>query len=167
MSNLDVRISTEADFEEIFQIWLENQQQATGRILSQTESSTFKAEFLRLFFHVPHAIFYVAESASKELVGWQALLPLLSNPILGKYTAQSSTYVKKTFFKHDAGGRLFEYAITDAKRLGIDHVYAWVKTDNAAANKIAGRFNGYKFLIPGTVGNLPDFNLYVIPSISR
>ena len=164
MLSFNIRTGTESDLGEIYGIWIANQLLATGTAADANEASTLEAEFHRLFFHSPRAVFYVAESTSGEIVGWQALLPLISNPLIGKYTAQSSTYVKRTFFQSDVGSQLFGYAISEAGRLGIDHVYAWVKTDSTAANQIARKFKGYKFEIPGTPDHLPDFNLYIIPT---
>jgi len=160
MLNFEIRPSNSADFEQMFEIWVQSQKQATGK--RTDEPSEMKDCFRKLFFDTPLAHFYVAESTSMQIVGWQALLPLISNPNIGRYTAQSSTYVSRDFLANDLGSRLFEHAIADAKRLGIDHVYAWVKTDNEAANSIAERFRKHRFKIPGTDGRLPDFYLYIV-----
>jgi len=163
MENIKIRISNETDFERIFEIWLENQSQAIGKHVDSTDIEGFRQDLSRLFFKTPRCFFYVAELESRQIIGWQGLLPLLSNPIVGKYMAQSSTYIDKTFVNRDVGSRLVEYAVNDAKRLGIEHIYGWVKADNAATNKISENFNTHKFFIPSpNGGGLPDFNLYVV-----
>src|SRR2546423_7937881 len=122
MVNINIRKSNENDFERIFEIWIQNQKQATGKEIPSTTELELKEELNRLFFHTPHSFFYVAELESKQIIGWQALLPLISNPFIGKYTAQSSTYVERNYLNMDVGSKLFEYALADAKKIGIDHI---------------------------------------------
>jgi len=163
MADFTIRISDEKDFDRLFEIWLDNQSQAIGKQPDPSTVEALRAELSRLFFLTPRSVFYVAELASKQIIGWQALLPLLSNPLVGRYTAQSSTYIDRKFFDKNVGSQLVEFAVADAKRLGIDHIYGWVKADNIATNKIAENFETHKFFIPHPESkNLPDFNLYVI-----
>ncbi len=163
MSDFTIRISNQKDFERIFEIWLDNQKQAIGKQSEPSTVETLKAEFFSLYTEARRAVFYVAELESGQVIGWQALLPLLSNPLISKYMAHSSTYVDKAFFNKNIGSKLVEYAVTDAKRLGIEHIYGWVKDENIESNRIAEDFAEFKFFIPGSENNnLPNFNMYVI-----
>ena len=163
MENFNIRISNETDFERIFEIWLENQTEAIGKQVQPAIIGKLKEDLFYLFSKTPSSIFYVAEAAPDQIIGWQSLIPLFANPLMSKYAAQSSTYVDKKFLNVDVGTALVKYAVTDAKRLGIDHIYGWVRADNHATNKIAGNFKTHKFFIPHSDSeNLGDYNLYIL-----
>lgn len=162
MSEYTIRLSVATDFERIFAIWVENQNQAIGKQSEPNKVELLKQELWGLFSNA-RSVFYVAELPSKQIIGWQALLPLLSNPLLSKHTAQSNTYVDMKYFNEDIGTKLVEFAVNDAKRLGIDQIYGWVKADNVSINRIAQKFTEQKIFIPRPANNnLPDINLYII-----
>jgi len=162
MSNYKIRTALARDFDRIFEIWLENQVIATGKSVERNMVEIFKKHLFHTF-SLSNSHYYVAVSNSNKVVGWQSLTPLFSNPNLSPYIAQSSTYVDKDFLNNDVGQSLFEYAYKEAKQIGIDHIYGWVKPDNTPSHKIAANFKHHKCLIPGSSsGNIPEFNIYVI-----
>ncbi|WP_207436036.1 GNAT family N-acetyltransferase [Sabulibacter ruber] len=163
MLTFNIRESNENDFEPIFDIWVKNQGQALGKPLPLENIGEFKQELFRVFSNVSQSVFYVAHLESGQIIGWQALTPVFSNPLLSKLIAQSSTYVDKEFFKENVGQNLFNYAVNDARRIGISQIYGWVKPGNNAAERIAENFKHHKLFIPNPAnGNVPAFNLYVI-----
>ena len=161
MKAFNIRLSNKNDFEEVFRIWLQSQKMATGNAIPSGDVQTLKSELHKLFYNTSRAIFYVAETDPNTLVGWQALLPLLSNPLISEYTAQSSTYIDIEYYNNNVATKLLKYAITDAKRLKIEHIYGWVKADNNAINEISSKFSKLKYSIPAS-NNLPSFNLYIV-----
>jgi L-amino acid N-acyltransferase YncA len=163
MENITIRKSNESDFHRIFEIWLQNQDQAIGKKIESVSVEELKNELFQLFSKTPRSIFYVAELESNQIIGWQSLIPLFANPLISKYAAQSSTYVDRKFLNIDVGSALIKFAVTEAKKIGIDHIYGWVRSDNLATNKIADNFKTHKFFIPHSEsGNLGDYNLYIL-----
>lgn len=163
MKNFTIRISKESDFERIFEIWLENQGQAIGKQAEPGALTMYKEDLFHLFARTNRSVFYVAESDAGQIIGWQSLLPLFANPLVSRYAAQSSTYVDRKSANEEIGTALVEFALKDAKRLGIDHIYGWVRADNIPMNKVANHFKTHKFHVPHShSGNLADFNLYIL-----
>jgi L-amino acid N-acyltransferase YncA len=161
METYTIRDSRKEDFDSVFAIWLENQSQAIGKSVSAETAKPYKDELFHQFNEDKYSHFYIAENTNNRIVGWQALLPVISNPLLRKYAAQSNTYVTKDYHDSDIGYQLVEHAVYDAKRHGIEQIYGWVKADNSAINKIAQKFTSLKLNITKT-NNLPDITLYVI-----
>ncbi|HRG83802.1 MAG TPA: GNAT family N-acetyltransferase [Chitinophagaceae bacterium] len=161
MNSYIIRNSRKEDFESVFAIWLENQSQAIGKTVSAKTAEPYKNELYHQFNDDKYSHFYIAENSKNQIIGWQALLSVISNPLLKMYAAQSNTYVTKDYHDSDIGYQLVAHAVNDAKRHGIEQIYGWVKADNSAINKIAQKFTSLKLNITKT-DNLPDINLYVI-----
>ena len=160
--NFTIRESLEEDFELIFQIWMDNQAEATGHAIADSAINCRRGDLKRLF-RMPDSKYYVAVSGSGRVIGWQSIMPLLSNPTLSKHIAQSSTYVEVGNVNRNIGTMLLAEALRGAKKKGFEQVYGWIRSDHAVANQFALRFGTLRCHIPGSVsGNVPDFNLYVV-----
>src|SRR4030095_843188 len=95
MQNFTIREYVHDDFELVFQIWLDSQARATGKTIPASAINSHRSELKRLFCDTPNTIIYVAVSPLGRVIGWQSIMPLLSNPFLSKFVAQSSTYVEE------------------------------------------------------------------------
>src|SRR5689334_5210597 len=121
MSSIVIRNAHRDDFEAVFGIWLDSQQSATG-INDGSGNSEIKEEMnLRLFAR--GAYLYVAEGESGEVIAWQAMAPLFTNPLYTRKILQSSTYVDKRFMNNDIGEQLFMHAFNAVRSIGIDQIY--------------------------------------------
>lgn len=162
MSAFTIRDAHHDDFDHIFELWLESQAMAIGQAIESHQVAALRAEFLHTFSR-SHSHYYVAVSDANNIIGWQSLTPLFSNPVMGPYISQSSTYVDKAFFRLNVAHTLFEYAYRAAKNIGISHIYGWVQPNNKAIHEIASHFKHYKYSVPGSDnGQVPEFNLYVV-----
>ncbi|RTQ52531.1 GNAT family N-acetyltransferase [Hymenobacter gummosus] len=162
MSAFTIRNAHDDDFDRIFELWLENQAMAIGQAIEQNQIAAFRAELLHTFSR-SHSHYYVAVSDDNNIIGWQSLTPLFSNPVMDSHISQSSTYVDKAFFRLNIAHALFEHAYRAAKNSGISHIYGWVQPNNKAIHEIASHFKHYKHSVPGSSnGKVPEFNLYVV-----
>lgn len=158
--DFEIRSSQVTDFNRIFEIWIQHQESATGRNIAASEVHSLKENLSRLFLNTSESTFYVAVLESK-IIGWHALLPVIANPTISRYAAQTSTYVDTQFFNQGVASRLVRHGINKAKQLGIDHIYYWIRTDNPSANKAISKFESTRFVIPAR-NKMPEFYLYVI-----
>jgi L-amino acid N-acyltransferase YncA len=162
MTDIKIRACRESDFKRVFEIWIQNQFQASQKRVDPAELGALQADFSNVYFNPINPRSFVAVSSS-EVIGWYALMPLLSNPLFKNAAVQTSIYVDQNFFSRSVGTRLLEHAIREARETGIDHMYGWIRRDNPIANKLLEKCNTHQFFIPASKRkNMPDFNLYVI-----
>lgn len=96
--NYQIRIGdTVNEKEDLFAIWLENNQKATNQLTIECYKRYFNEslKYVDGSFHVLVAVF------EGEIIGYQSALPMRNNPLNWQEHALSSTYVKP---KHQGSG---------------------------------------------------------------
>jgi L-amino acid N-acyltransferase YncA len=88
--------------------------------------------------------FWVAESGSGGIAGWQALMPYGNNPFSRELNAESSTYVRADSQAGGVAQILLFHVIAHAKTTPLHHVVAFVAEDNQAIDQIGKKLGGWQ-----------------------
>ena len=129
-----IRLATDADYDNIYAIWLEGIENSFDR--SPEDHPHIEAKF-RQNFEQRHGIFnfWVATDAEGHILGWQSLTKFSNNPFCQTTHAESSTYLaKQTRFK-GLGKQLLAHALQEAEKSSLEYVMGFVSLANEAAKK--------------------------------
>ncbi|MCH2081040.1 MAG: GNAT family N-acetyltransferase [Saprospiraceae bacterium] len=136
-TNYLIRRAVESDFEQVFEIWLENQRTAIGTE-GVIDNSKAKIHLKKLFdIEEPCFFFIVAEDEHNKILGWQSCLPFGNNPNYYNEQGESSTYVRKEYWNEGVGYKLFKAILEMLPMTSIKILFGKIISSNAVMIKIA------------------------------
>jgi phosphinothricin acetyltransferase len=130
-----IRLSKPEDFEQVFDIWFNNQKNSTG--LDNTKPlDLLKDEFKNNFSNqTKNFKFWIAETDGK-VIGYQATNRTEPNPLLANEQAESSTYVHKDYWGLGVAYRLMQKCLDDLPYTDIKLLFGKMVFNNKAIVKL-------------------------------
>ncbi len=131
-----IRLATDNDFDQIFDIWIEG-------IASSFDTASFNVQDLKTKFQTNFlkrgGIFnyWVATEEEDKILGWVSLNKTTVNPLKENFYAECSTYINTKARKVGLGELLVDYVMKEAKESQLHYVIGFIGSTNEAIRKIA------------------------------
>jgi L-amino acid N-acyltransferase YncA len=135
------------DLGQIVDLWFQGQSNSLSleRNFVETFYSTrLQSQNERFGFWVAEADDLRGGRADSRILGWQSLLPCRVNPIFHGEWAESSTYVRQDIRARGVGRALLTHVTHGACISGLKKLVAFVRSDNAAIQRIVDGLNWTK-----------------------
>lgn len=147
------------DVNRCYEIWRQGMQSMMSA--DKKSEARIRKKFTESFNHPDHII-TVVTNPSGLVIGWQAVFPLMWNPIIGPSTGQISTYFDTTMQVPGLGPAITKCTIAIARERGIEHIYSFVKSDNRGGALLSTKFACERVSVKGsTKGAVPDFHIFI------
>ena len=164
-----IRYSRPEDFEQVFDIWYENQKYSLNRNeLKPIEQLKEKLNYQ--FLNQDHNFKFWLAECNNQILGYNSTNPTESNPMLNDEIAEVSTYIHKDFWDKNIGYNLMKTCLDGLPWLELKTLYGRILPTNIFAIKLVESLN-WKLIgkIPFSLKEpkVPElfFYIYNVPKI--
>ena len=158
-----IRYSKPEDFEQVFDIWYENQKYSTNR-LELKDKQLLKNRLQYQFSNQDTDLKFWLADFNGRIIGYQSTNPTESNPLLCNEIAESSTYVLKEFWDKNVGYNLMKLCLDELPHTNIKTFLGKILVKNVAMKIIAEKL-GWECIcnIPESIKEpkIPELMLFV------
>ena len=146
-----IRYSKAEDFEQVFEIWFENQAYSTNRVELKNKELLKQILEYQFLNQDNNFKFWIAEY-NNIIIGYQSSNRTESNPVIMNEHAESSTYVSKNYYGKNIGYNLMKKCLEDLIETEITLFYGKILSTNIGMIKIVEKLGWIK------IGETPQSN---------